>query len=76
MLEGLTPPPKNIGSCKVASVSNTLSAEDKKIFLESIDNPAWGVKTLSRALSERGLQISDTPLGRHRQKACACYRLG
>ena len=76
MLEGLTPPVKNAGSCKVETVSKTLSAEDRKILQESIDNHEWPIKRLARALADRGLQISDTPLGRHRQKACACYRVG
>lgn len=75
MLEGLTPPPKNAGSCKVATITETMTDSDKQILLDAVDNPKWQLKTLSKALGERGVQISDSPLTNHRQKTCACYRL-
>jgi hypothetical protein len=75
MLEGLTPPNRFKGSCKVATVAATLSPEDKAILYQAIeDTEGWPIKTLSRALTERGLQISDSPLTNHRAKACVCYR--
>lgn len=75
MLEGLTPPPPNARTCKVGSVAATLSDTDKDILLKAVmDADNWPVKTLSRALSERGLQISDSPIYNHRSKACACFR--
>ena len=75
MLEGLTPPDKSKGSCKVATVAATLSEADKKILFAAIqDKDNWPIKTLARALNERGLQISDSPLGSHRAKACVCFR--
>jgi hypothetical protein len=75
MLEGLKPPPKSNGSCKVGRLASTLDEADKKILLGAIeDSTNWPVKTLAKALSDRGLQISDSPLYNHRSKACACYR--
>lgn len=75
MLEGLTPPLLSNRSCKVAQVAENLSETDRAILLQAIDNKAeWPIKTLSRALNERGLSISDTPLTNHRAKSCACYR--
>ena len=58
MLEGLTPPV--IGrSCKVATEAAKLSDSDKKILLDAVaDKDRWPVKTLSRALSERGIMLS------------------
>jgi hypothetical protein len=73
MLEGLTPPSAK-RSCKVGTVSATLSDKDKDILLKAVaDADTWPVKALSRALSERGIQLSDSPLSNHRSKTCACY---
>jgi hypothetical protein len=74
MLEGLTPPAQTTGGCKVSTVVDTLTESDAKILLEAIANPAWPVKALERALRERGLFISNTPLGNHRKQSCACFR--
>ena len=73
MLEGLTPPV--IGrSCKVATEASKLSDSDKKILLDAVaDKDRWPVKTLSRALSERGIMLSDTPITNHRQRTCVCF---
>jgi hypothetical protein len=73
MLENLTPP--IIGrSCKVATEAAKLRESDKKILFDAIaDRERWPVKTLSRALSERGIQLSDTPITNHRQKTCVCF---
>jgi hypothetical protein len=73
MLEGLTPPSAK-RSCKVASVAATLSDKDKDILFKAISDPDnWPIKSLSRALGERGIQLSDTPLTSHRAKACVCF---
>lgn len=75
MLEGLTPPSKFGGSCKVATMSADLSESDKKILEEAIANKdAWPIKSLMKALGEKGLIISATPLTAHRAKTCACFR--
>jgi hypothetical protein len=45
MLEGLTPPTRSHGSCKVGLVAATLKPEDRKILLDAISNrQAWPVK--------------------------------
>jgi hypothetical protein len=75
MLEGLKPPTRTNGTCKVGVIANTLEAKDRVILLAAVDNAKeWPVKTLSKALNERGLQISDSPLYNHRAKTCACFR--
>jgi hypothetical protein len=77
MLEGLTPPVRNAGTCKVATVSATLSDDDRKIFLAAVsDKSNWPIKTLAKALNERGLLISDSPLTNHRAQTCVCFRQG
>lgn len=75
MLEGLTPPVNPMGSCKVATLAATLSESDKEILLDAVmDSKRWGVKTLMRALSERGISISATPISNHRNQTCVCFR--
>lgn len=75
MLEDLKPPTPFKGSCKVGQIMLTLSETDQEILTAAIfDTANWPVKTLAKALSERGLQISDTPITSHRFKNCACFR--
>jgi predicted HTH domain antitoxin len=75
MLEGLKPPTRTHGSCKVGIIANTLEAKDKEILLSAVANLAdWPIKTLAKALADRGIQISDSPLYNHRAKTCACFR--
>ena len=74
MLEGMTPQTSK-GSCKVAAISQSLSDADKTILLQAIeDNTTWSIRALARALAERGIVISDTPLTSHRAQSCVCYR--
>jgi hypothetical protein len=75
MLENLTPPVKNKGSCKVATVVASMSEADRTILLNAVDDTeSWPVKTLSKELSSLGVLISDSPIYNHRSKSCACYR--
>jgi hypothetical protein len=75
MLEGLKPPTKTHGTCKVGIIADSLESEDRKTLLDAVANVQdWPIKTLAKALGERGLQISDSPLYNHRGKTCACYR--
>jgi hypothetical protein len=75
MLEGLTPPSKFVGTCKVGIIAAELEENDRKILLDAVaDTANWPVKSLSKALSERGIQISDSPIYNHRAKTCACFR--
>lgn len=73
MLENLTPPVR-LRTCKVAEISATLSDSDKQILEDAISSPEWPIKALSRALGERGIQVSDTPLSSHRARACVCFK--
>jgi hypothetical protein len=74
MLEGLTPPNLNKRSCKVGTILEGLNEADRKILSDAVaDSVHWPVKTLSKALSEKGVMISDSPLYNHRSKNCACF---
>ena len=75
MLEDLKPPQPQQRTCKVGQVAASLSDTDKDILLNAVmDKDNWPVKTLSRALGERGIQISDSPIYNHRNKSCSCFR--
>lgn len=73
MLEGLKPPTAK-RSCKVGNIAASLSEKDRTILLQAVeDKDNWPIKALSRALSERGVLLSDSPLTNHRSKSCACF---
>lgn len=74
MLEDLTPP-DNGRTCKVAVIGATLSNADRQILETAIaSKDAWPIKTLSRELRRRGIELSDSPLTNHRNKTCVCFR--
>jgi hypothetical protein len=73
MLEDLTPPSAK-RSCKVGNVAATLEKKDRDILLNAVaDRDSWPIKSLSKALRIRGIELSDSPLSNHRAKACACF---
>jgi hypothetical protein len=73
MLEDLTPPSAK-RSCKVGNIAATLEKKDRDILLTAIaDRDSWPIKSLSKALRSRGIELSDSPLSNHRAKACACF---
>ena len=72
MLENLSKPEAPSGYCKVAAILSTLGADDAQILRTAVDDPTWVAKQLSKALKERGLQLSDTTILRHRRRECIC----
>jgi hypothetical protein len=75
MLEGLEPPKLNNRTCKVGTIAETLSESDRKILLDAaLDSERWPAKTLVKALRDRGVFISDSPIYSHRAKTCVCFR--
>jgi hypothetical protein len=75
MLDGLEPP-KRVFSCRVRSVLETLDAKDKKIFEVAIQSfDLWPARTLSTALKQRGLVLSDGAIAQHRKGSCSCGKI-
>lgn len=72
MLEDLKLPAAG-RSCKVGTVLETLEPKDQEILSNAVSSPDWPIKTLSRELRKRGIELSDTPLTNHRQKNCVCF---
>ena len=75
MLDGLEPP-KRVFNCRVRSVSETLDAKDKKILESAVASvDVWPAKTLSNALKQRGLLVSDSAIAQHRKGSCSCGKI-
>lgn len=72
MLENLSKPQPKAGYCKVLALTQTLGEDDAQILRAAVDDPTWVAKQLSKALKERGLQLSDTTILRHRRRECIC----
>lgn len=75
MLEDLKPlTPER--SCKVRTIKRALKAEsenDFNTFCDVIaDSGMWPSQTLSKALAQRGIQISGHVITRHRLGECSC----
>jgi hypothetical protein len=75
MLDGLEPP-QRVFNCRVRSVFETLEAKDKKILESAITSAdVWPAKTLSNALKQRGLVLSDGAIAQHRKGSCSCGKI-
>jgi hypothetical protein len=75
MLENLTPP-KRVQQCRVNVVLESLESKDREILsnaLADLDN--WGALTLAKALRDRGVDLKQEVIRRHRMKMCACSRI-
>jgi transposase len=71
MLEGLEPP-KKLAPCKVRELLETLEPKDQEILKTALIDPAWGHLTLANSLKERGVDISESPVRKHRLGRCSC----
>ena len=72
LLSGMTPPKKNL-ACKVRTHLEELEPKDSEILKQAVaDLNAWPARTLSLALAERKIYISDISIGRHRKGQCSC----
>jgi len=72
MLEGLEIPNTFVNNCKIKKIGESLNESDNQIFHSACDNPKWPAKALAKALAERGIEISDTTILRHRRRECKC----
>lgn len=74
MLEDMVPPSKNV-RCKMGRIYDSLDEKDQGILDKALATPdVWSSKALARELTNRGLAITEGPLGLHRSKSCGCYR--
>lgn len=72
MLEGLTPP-ERVFPCAVRTLLDALDESDQRILEEALTNQnVWSNVALAKALTERGLRISEKPIRKHRLGICSC----
>ena len=72
MLEGLSPQ-KTDWPCRVRSVLLELDDKDAEILRHALlDLELWPAATLSKALKQRGITMSDNAIARHRKGFCSC----
>jgi hypothetical protein len=74
MLEGLAPV-SSIRSCKVRTILETLEQEDQRILRDALSDRSWGDLNLTKALNDRGIDISNFAIRRHRRSECSCRKL-
>lgn len=75
MLEDLSPYTYE-RACKVRTVANKLEDKDKALLYKYIeDERTWSALGLSKALSEKGISLSDQVIKRHRTKRCSCEQV-
>jgi hypothetical protein len=66
MLEGMTPPERKTQS-RINEILEKLDEKDREILLNALADKAWSGPALAKALTDRGLKISDTVIQRYRQ---------
>lgn len=74
MLENLLPPQRK-RSCKVRTIMEELNEADAAILEAAVmDSKNWKVRTLENELLTHGIHLSETPILKHRTKACSCWK--
>lgn len=72
MLEDMRPPVRRT-PCKVRTILEQLDDNDRDILVKALaDYDAWSGNSLARALSQRGLVITEKPIRKHRNRECSC----
>lgn len=71
VLEDLKPKAQ-VFPCKFRELLHELSDSDRQILKDAIDSPDWTTNALTRALKDRGIDISYTSVRRHEVRHCSC----
>lgn len=72
MLEDLEPPVRRT-PCKIRTILDGLSENDQRILLLALEDvDSWSGNSLARALSQRGLLVTEKPIRKHRNNECSC----
>jgi hypothetical protein len=72
MLEDMHPP-EYLTPCAVRTLMGKLDEADQTILGNALTNrDAWGHTPLARALTDRGLSISEKAIRKHRNQLCSC----
>jgi hypothetical protein len=75
MLEDLKPSPRSNRSCRIRTILDELSESDRAIFSKALgDLDAYPHIYLARAMTERGILLSDKSVTNHRKGVCSCLK--
>lgn len=58
--------------CKVALIADQLQDGDGAELREAVMNPDIPFMAIARVLKQRGFDVSDVTIRRHRIKGCSC----
>ena len=59
--------------CSVQTVLKEMNAKDREALLEAIDNPRIQSAGITTVLRNRGYQIAEAAVARHRRGVCRCH---
>jgi hypothetical protein len=69
-------PHKKARNCRVRTILAELDKDDSQTLTTCLLSPdLWPAKTLSVALRQRGLLLSDSAITHHRSQACSCGKI-
>ena len=74
LLENLVKP-ETILPCRVRTVLGELTAKDRDILTNAINDHSWPAETLANSLRDFGLQVSASKLRAHRKQLCSCSKI-
>lgn len=60
--------------CTVGLLLEFMSDDDRTALVAALADPSIESRTIWRVLIDEGHEISDTPIGRHRNGVCQCSR--
>lgn len=59
--------------CKVRTILESLDVKDETILRAALlDQQNWSANGLSKALNQRGINVADVSITRHREGSCSC----
>ena len=74
LLDGISPI-KQLEPCKVGRTLRELDIDDSKTLEAALADPRWTARSLSIALSERGVGIARDTLEAHMKRTCRCSKI-
>lgn len=75
LLDGLEPH-KKARPCRIRTVLAELEDKDAAILRTALLSPdLWPARTLSVALKQRGVLLSDSAVTHHRSGTCSCEKI-
>lgn len=74
MLEGLTPPVKEMLCAVMSRAAEKLDTKDMTILNEALADSRWSNNALAEELTKRNFPIGEGAIRKHRTGKCCCAR--